>query len=348
MAVAWSWAFDTPFKWTKQIASHFGGTRQGLAISWPARIKDAGGIRHQFHHIIDIVPTILEAAGLKSPQMVDGIKQKPIEGVSMAYTFDKKNADAPSKRTTQYFEMIANRGIYHEGWYACTTPPHGPWILNAPLPAPQDYKWELYNLKEDFTQADDLAAKNPAKLKELQAIWQQEAVKYNVLPLDNDTFARALAPRPSATAGKTQFTYKGVNPGINSSNAPNILGKSYKMTAESGRGRDGARAPGRTCARRVAAPGGGAHRRRAGAGALLRDRLAGNRSRAGIPRDAALQRRRLPVPGHPRRHRPGEWHTVVAGGRAARQHGAPLGLAAAQRGRRRWTARMTWSSATGW
>jgi arylsulfatase A-like enzyme len=232
MAVAWSWAFDTPFKWTKQIASHFGGTRQGMAISWPGHIKDVGGIRRQFHHIIDVVPTILEATGIKSPQMVNGIKQKPIEGISMAYTFDAKNADAPSKRTTQYFEMIANRGIYHDGWYACTTPPHGPWILNAPLPAPKDYKWELYNLKEDFTQADDLAAKNPAKLKELQAIWQQEAVKYHVLPLDNDTFARALAPRPSATAGRTSFTYKGVNPGINSSNAPNILGKSYKMTAE--------------------------------------------------------------------------------------------------------------------
>jgi arylsulfatase A-like enzyme len=232
MAVAWSWAFDTPFKWTKQIASHFGGTRQGLAISWPARIKDAGGMRHQFHHIIDIVPTILEATGVKAPQIVDGIKQKPIEGVSMAYTFDKANANAPSTRTTQYFEMIANRGIYHDGWYANTTPPHGPWILNAPLPVPKDYKWELYNLSEDYSQANDLAAKMPEKLKQMQAIFNQEAKKYQVLPLDNDTFARALAPRPSATAGKTVFTYTGVNAGINSSNAPNILGRSYTMTAE--------------------------------------------------------------------------------------------------------------------
>jgi arylsulfatase len=232
MAVAWSWAFDTPFKWTKQIASHFGGTRQGLAISWPNRIKDAGGMRHQFHHIIDIVPTVLEAAGVKAPQMVDGIKQKPIEGISMAYTFDKANANAPSKRTTQYFEMIANRGIYHDGWYANTTPPHGPWILNAPLPEPKDYKWELYNLTEDYSQANDLAAKMPGKLKEMQKLFVQEAAKYNVLPLDNDTFARALAPRPSATAGRTVFTYAGVNPGINSSNAPNILGRSYTMTAE--------------------------------------------------------------------------------------------------------------------
>jgi len=134
MAVAWAWAFDTPFKWTKQIASHFGGTRQGLAISWPGHITDVGGIRTQFHHIIDIVPTILEAAGIPAPEMVDGIRQKPVEGVSMVYTFNKANANAPSKRTTQYFEMLANRGIYRDGWYACTTPPHGSWLLNAPLP----------------------------------------------------------------------------------------------------------------------------------------------------------------------------------------------------------------------
>ena len=123
MSVAWSWAFDTPFKWTKQVASHFGGTRQGMAISWPGHIKDVGGIRTQFHHMIDIVPTILEATGIQAPDMVNGITQKPIEGVSMAYTFDQANANAPSKRDTQYFEMFANRGIYHDGWYACTTPP---------------------------------------------------------------------------------------------------------------------------------------------------------------------------------------------------------------------------------
>jgi arylsulfatase len=232
MAVAWAWAFDTPFKWTKQVASHFGGTRQGLAISWPARIKDAGGVRHQFHHIIDIMPTILEATGVKAPTIVDGIPQKPIEGISMAYTFDKSKANAPSNRKTQYFEMIANRGIYHEGWYANTTPPHGPWILNAPLPPIGEYKWELYNLNEDYSQANDLAAKMPGKLKQMQALFNQEAAKYNVLPLNNDSFARALAPRPSATAGKTVFTYTGLTPGISSSNAPNILARSYTMTAE--------------------------------------------------------------------------------------------------------------------
>jgi arylsulfatase A-like enzyme len=232
MAVAWSWAFDTPFKWTKQIGSHFGGTRQGMAISWPNRIKDAGGVRTQFHHVIDIVPTILEATGVKAPQVVDGIKQKPMEGVSMVYTFDKKNEKVASTRKTQYFEMIANRGIYHDGWYAATTPPHGPWILNAPLPPPNEYKWELYNLNEDYSQANDLAAKMPAKLKQMQGIWEQEAKKYQVLPLNNDTFARALAPRPSATAGKTEFTYSGVMPGIPLANSPNILARSYTMTAE--------------------------------------------------------------------------------------------------------------------
>ncbi|MBK7956206.1 MAG: arylsulfatase [Candidatus Accumulibacter sp.] len=232
MAVAWSWAFDTPFKWTKQIGSHFGGTRQGMAISWPARIKDVGGVRSQFHHVIDIVPTILEATGVATPDMVDGIKQKPMEGVSMVYTFDKANATAASTRKTQYFEMIANRGIYQDGWYANTTPPHGPWILNAPLPAPKDYKWELYNITEDYSQANDLAAKMPDKLKQMQAVFDQEAAKYQVLPLNNDTFARALAPRPSATAGKTVFTYTGVNGGIPMANAPNILGRSYSVSAD--------------------------------------------------------------------------------------------------------------------
>ena len=232
MAVAWSWAFDTPFKWTKQIASHFGGTRQGLAISWPGHIDDPGGIRPQFHHVIDIVPTILEATGVKAPQYVDGIKQKPIEGVSMAYTFKKANANAPTTHHVQYFEMIANRGIYKDGWYANTTPPHGPWILNAPLPVPNDYKWELYNLTEDYSQFNDLAAQMPDKLKEMQALFNEEAAKYQVLPLDNRTFARAVEPRPSTTAGKTVFTYTGVNPGIATANSPNLLGRSYTITAE--------------------------------------------------------------------------------------------------------------------
>jgi arylsulfatase A-like enzyme len=232
MAVGWSWAFDTPFKWTKQVASHFGGTRQGLAISWPGHIDDPGGIRWQFHHIIDIVPTILDAAGIKAPDYVDGIKQKPIEGVSMAYTFKKANANAPSTHHTQYFEMISNRGIYQDGWYANTHPPVPPWILNAPMPSPNDYKWELYHLSEDYTQNNDLAAKMPDKLKQMQKLFDQEAAKYQVLPLDNRQFARAVEPRPSSTAGKTVFTYTGVNSGIQVSNAPSLLGKSYTITAD--------------------------------------------------------------------------------------------------------------------
>ena len=232
MAVAWSWAFDTPFKYTKQIASHFGGTRQGLAISWPGHIDDPGGVRPQFHHIIDIVPTILEAAGIQAPEYVDGIKQKPIEGVSMLYTFKKANANAPTTHHTQYFEMVSNRGIFQDGWFANTTPPHGPWILNAPLPSPTDYKWELYNLNEDYSQYNDLAAKMPDKLKEMQKLFDHEAAKYNVLPLDNRSFARAIEPRPSSTAGRAVFTYTGVNPGIATANAPSILGKSYTITAE--------------------------------------------------------------------------------------------------------------------
>ena len=232
MAVAWSWAFDTPFQWTKTIASHFGGTRQGMAISWPARIKDAGGIRSQFHHIIDILPTILEATGIAAPEEYRGIRQKPIEGVSMMYTFDKANEKAPSTRKAQYFEMVGNRGIYQDGWYACTTPPHGPWIINAPLPKPDDYRWELYNLTEDFTQSNDLAKKMPGKLTQMQAVFHQEALKHQVYPLDNDSFARAIAPRPSNVAGQDVFTYTGAVAGIPVGDAPSYIGRSFKITAE--------------------------------------------------------------------------------------------------------------------
>src|SRR5262249_26699542 len=180
MAVGWTWAFDTPFKWTKQVASHFGGTRQGVAIAWPNRIKDAGGIRHQFHHMIDIVPTILEATDIPAPVMVNGVAQKPIEGVSMAYTWDKANANAPSTHRTQYFEMFGNRGMYHDGWYANTRPISPPWDLAA-TPNPDvvnSYTWELYDLTKDWTQDNDLAAANPAKLKELQDLFMMEATKY--------------------------------------------------------------------------------------------------------------------------------------------------------------------------
>ncbi len=233
MSVAWSWAFDTPFKWTKQVASHFGGTRQGLAISWPGHITDAGGIRPQFHHVIDIVPTILEATGIKAPEMVNGIKQKPIEGVSMAYTFDKANANVPSKHDTQYFEMVGNRAIYHDGWIASTTPPAAPWLLaTGKLTDVNDYNWELYHITEDYSQNNDLATKMPDKLKEMQALFLSEAAKYQVLPLDNTGFSRLLTPRPSAVAGRTVFTYRGENTNIPVGNAPSILDKDYTITAD--------------------------------------------------------------------------------------------------------------------
>ena len=234
MAVGWAWAFDTPFKWTKQVASHFGGTRQGLAISWPGHIKDVGGIRSQFHHVIDIVPTILEATGINAPTEVNGITQRPIEGVSMAYTFDAANAKAPSTHTTQYFEMAGNRGIYHDGWMANTTPFAPPWDLaTGKLPdVVNGYKWELYNITEDFTQNNDLSAKNPAKLKELQDLFVSEAAKYNVLPLDNTAFVRLQTPRPSAVAGKSVFTYTGENSGIPVGNAPDIMDKDFTISAD--------------------------------------------------------------------------------------------------------------------
>jgi arylsulfatase A-like enzyme len=234
MAVGWTWAFDTPFKWTKQVASHFGGTRQGMAISWPGHIKNVGAIRTQFSHVIDIVPTILEATGIKAPDLVNGIQQKPIEGLSMAYTFDPAAAgpNAPSKHDTQYFEMVGNRAIYHDGWVAATTPPVPPWMLGATMPALGDYHWELYNVAKDYSENNDLAAQMPDKLKEMQALFLVEAGKYQVFPLDNSGFARAVLPRPSAVAGKTEFTYTGVNAGIPYGNAPSILDKDYTITAE--------------------------------------------------------------------------------------------------------------------
>ena len=234
MSVAWSWAFDTPFKWTKQVASYFGGTRQGMSISWPGHIKDVGGIRSQFHHIIDIVPTILEVTGIQPPATVNGIAQKPIEGISMAYTFDSANANAPSKRDTQYFEMFGNRALYHDGWIATTVPPQPPWLMGT-VKMPDvltGYKWELYNLADDFSETNDLAAKNPDKLKELQGIFMDEARKYQVLPLDNSILERILAPRPSAVAGRTEFTYSGEVSGLPDGNVPNLLTRSFSITAE--------------------------------------------------------------------------------------------------------------------
>lgn len=233
-AAGWAWAMDTPFKWVKQVPSHFGGTSQGVAMSWPGHITDVGGIRRQFSHVIDIVPTILEATGIPAPETINGIEQKPVEGVSMMYTWDKANANAPTRHTTQYFEMLGNRGIYDNGWVAATTPATRPWELSTATPPDviTGYNWELYNVDDDPTQFNDLAAKIPDKLKQMQDLFYSEAKKYNVLPLDNSTLARWNAPRPNLTAGRTEFTYSGELSGVPASAAPSILNKSYTITAD--------------------------------------------------------------------------------------------------------------------
>ena len=232
MSIGWAWAFDTPFSWTKQIVSHFGGTKQGMAISWPKVIKDKGGIRHQFHHVIDIVPTVLEATGIPAPDYVDGIKQSPIEGVSMLYTFDAKNANAPSTHKTQYFEMFGDRALYHDGWMASTKVMRPPWIVNPPKENVLDYPWELYDLTKDWTQYEDVAAKNPAKLKELQDMFWVEAKKYQVLPLDASVQTRIITPRPSLTAGRSVFTWTRPLTGTPNGDAPSLLNSSYNFKAE--------------------------------------------------------------------------------------------------------------------
>lgn len=233
MSIGWAWAFDTPFSWTKQIVSHFGGTRQGMAISWPKVITDKGGIRNQFHHVIDIVPTILEAANIKRPTTVDGIKQSPIEGVSMMYTFDKKNANILSTHKTQYFEMFADRAIYNDGWIASTKVLRPPWVTTGiKLPSPLDYPWELYDLKNDWTQYEDVSNKYPAKLEEMQDLFWKEAQKYHVLPLDASVAGRLVTPRPSLSAGRTAFTWTRPMTGTPNGDAPSILNTSYNFKVD--------------------------------------------------------------------------------------------------------------------
>lgn len=229
--VGWAHAMDAPMQWTKQVASHFGGTRNGLVISWPARIKDKRALRSQFCHIIDIVPTIYEAIGITPPRMLDGIEQKPLEGISLVYTFD--TANAPTRHTSQYFELLGNRAIYKDGWMASTTPMRPPWVTFGADPSPDDFKWELYNIQEDFSQANNLAQRYPEKLAELQAAFEMEAKKYNVYPLDSSA-AERLDPsiRPSLTRGRNEFAYFGPMTRIPEGSAPNFKNKSWAIAAE--------------------------------------------------------------------------------------------------------------------
>jgi arylsulfatase len=228
--VGWAHAMDAPFQWTKQVASHFGGTRNGAVISWPKRIRDAGGLRTQFHHVIDIAPTILEAVGLPAPRTVDGILQMPIQGVSMGYTFG--DAKAPTRHTTQYFEMVGNRGVYHDGWVACTKPLRLPWVTSGSDPDPNDFSWELYHVDDDFSEAHDLSAQNPQKLRELQDLFTQEAKRYDVFPLDSSFAERANpAIRPSVTRGRSTFEYQQGTIRIPEASAPDVKNRSWSMTA---------------------------------------------------------------------------------------------------------------------
>ena len=229
-AIGWAWAGDAPFQWTKQIASHFGGTRNGMVVHWPNGFKSKGEVRSQFCHAVDIAPTVMEAAGLPFPKVVNGTEQTPFSGVSFLYSFD--DAKAPAKHTTQYFEMFGNRAIYHDGWVACTR--HSiPWLLTKNTPLTEDV-WELYNVNEDFSEADNLAAKNPGKLKELQKIFFDEAVKNHVFPIDDrraERFDAAIAGRPDVMGNRTSLTvYEGMT-GLMENVFINTKNRSYTITA---------------------------------------------------------------------------------------------------------------------
>jgi arylsulfatase A-like enzyme len=231
-AIGWAWAGNTPFQWTKQVASHFGGTRNGMVLHWPKGIKAKGEIRSQFHHVVDVAPTALQAAKLPQPKVVNGVKQRPMDGVSMLYSVD--NAKAADRRKTQYFEMFGNRGIYHEGWTASTR--HSvPWDMTAKVPPLKDDVWELYNVDEDFSQATDLARKHPEKLKALQQVFTKEAIRNHVFPIDDrraERFNPAIAGRPDLLGGRKSLTvYPGMT-GMLENAFINVKGVHHTITAE--------------------------------------------------------------------------------------------------------------------
>jgi arylsulfatase len=231
MHAGWAHATNSPFQWTKQVASHYGGTRNPMVVHWPDGIKAKGDLRSQWHHVTDIAPTVMEAAGLPFPTSVNGAKQKPFEGVSMIYSFDDPKAE--DRHTTQYFEMFGNRAIYHDGWVAATKH-RTPWAQAPDGPLDQD-KWELYHVAEDFSQANDLAASNPDRLRKMQALFMKEAVKYNVLPLDDRTFERfnaAIAGRPDLMGDRRSLTlYEGMT-GMMENAFINVKNRSHTITAE--------------------------------------------------------------------------------------------------------------------
>lgn len=231
-AVGWAWAMDAPYQWTKQVASHWGGTRNGTIVHWPKGIKEKGGHRNQFTHVIDVAPTVLEAAGIPEPTFVNGVMQSPIEGTSMLYSFN--DADAAERHETQYFEMFCNRGIYHKGWSAVTKH-RTPWAMGgAAMPAFDDDVWELYDGNVDWTQANDLSKEQPDKLRELQRLWLIEAVKYNVLPLDDRQIERlnpTLAGRPSLIKGNSQLLFAGMGR-LSENSVVDIKNKSFAITSE--------------------------------------------------------------------------------------------------------------------
>jgi arylsulfatase A-like enzyme len=231
-AIGWAWACNTPFQWTKQVASHFGGTRNGMVMHWPKGIKGDGSIRQQFHHVVDVAPTVLEATKLPHPKSVNGVAQREMDGVSILYSTDEPKA--AGRRTTQYFEMFGNRGIYHEGWVACTR--HSiPWLMAASLPGLNEDVWELYHVEKDFSQANNLADKYPEKLKELQEVFTREAIRNHVLPIDDRRSERmipAVAGRPDLLGGRKSMTvYPGMI-GITENAFINVKGVHYTVTAE--------------------------------------------------------------------------------------------------------------------
>ena len=231
-SVGWAWAMNTPLQWTKQVASHWGGTRNGTIVHWPAGIEEAGGVRSQFTHVIDFAPTVLEAAGLPEPTMVNGVMQSPMEGTSMLYAFNEP--DTPEQHDLQYFEMFGNRGIYFKGWSAVTKH-RTPWdMVNPVLPPFDDDVWELYNGNTDYSQAHDLAAEHSEMLAKLQRLWIIEATKYNVLPIDDRGIERAtpeVAGRPTLIRGNSQLFFPGMGR-LSENSVVSIKNKSFSVTAD--------------------------------------------------------------------------------------------------------------------